>query len=299
MAKNQKPFTEEEDQYLRNHYGKKTIKELCEDLNRTKHSVNNRIARLDLRKETRIRSYWTEEEDSFLKEHVSSMTMKEIAEELGKTSNSVNSRIRTLGLREEPICRRWTEEEDEFILKYYGIRPVEWLSCKLKRTSEAIESRMTKISCGGARGNTQYITSYELAREVGVDVHTVYRWVENHQLKNETIKTNNAEFMAFDVVVFWKWAENNKELINFNKIEKNALLPEPAWVDEQRKLDFYNRPQKEKQVWTKEEDERLWHLFYQQGMTQKEIGELMGRSTNGIQRRLSRIRKQKSKKKTA
>lgn len=299
MVKNQKPFTEEEDNYLRENYGSKTIKELCTEMGRTKHSVNNRIARLNLRDNTRIRSYWTGEEDSFLKEYINKLTMKEIAERLGKTTNSVSSRIRILDLRKEPVCRRWTEEEDEYILKYYGVRPLEVISKKLKRTPEAIENRMTKISSGGARGNSECITSYELAREVGVDVGSVYRWAKTKGLEYETIKTNNAEFMAFNVESFWKWAENNKELINFNKIEKNALLPEPAWVDEQRKLDFYHRPQKEKQAWTKEEDERLWHLFYQQGLTQKEIGDLMGRSANGIQRRLSRIRKQRSSKKTA
>ncbi|MDY0943851.1 hypothetical protein [Priestia megaterium] len=74
---------------------------------------------------------------------------------------------------------------------------------------------------------------------------------------------------------------------------KNSLVPEPAWVDKQRDIDYLTRPRNENNKWNDEEDARLRRMFYGEGRTQKEIGELMGRSARGIQKRLDRLRKTK------
>ena len=299
MAKNQKPFTEEEDQFLRDHYGTKTIKQLCEEMERSTHSINNRIRRLGLREAVRIRSPWTEEEDAYLREYFNKQSAKEIGAHLGRTPNSVSSRIRILDLRLEPICRKWTENEDEYLMKNYGVRKLSAIAKKLGRTMESVEKRIGRLGLGGVRTHIANFTSYELAAALGVDPTTIYRWAEQQELPYKMIQKEEVQIMTIEVNSFWKWASSHKELLNFNRIEKGVLVPEPAWVHEQRKIDFEQRPQQEGRPWTTEEDERLWTLFYQHGLTQKEIGKLIGRSENGVQRRLTRIRQQRSKKKTA
>ncbi|WP_205003579.1 sigma-70 family RNA polymerase sigma factor [Scopulibacillus daqui] len=95
------------------------------------------------------------------------------------------------------------------------------------------------------------------------------------------------------VEAFWEWAEKNKNLIDFRKIPKNILVPEPKWVDEQRRIDFKNRPSKRQRHWTSKEDDRLWQLFYIHQYTIKEIAEMMGRSKGSICGRIHRLRKLK------
>ena len=62
-------------------------------------------------------------------------------------------------------------------------------------------------------------------------------------------------------------------------------------MDEQRKLDYVKRPRYEHNKWTAEEDAKLWRMFYQEKRNQREIGQLLGRSRNSVQRRLERLRK--------
>ena len=134
---------------------------------------------------------------------------------------------------------------------------------------------------------------YELAKCLQVDVHTIYNWIQNNRLPYKMTRARTRNFIGIDVLAFWKWAEQNKELLNFSKIPRNTLIPEPDWVKKQKRYDYSNRPKHENKKWTEEEDARLWYMFYEEGRTQQEIGQLIGRSRHGVQRRLNRLRKRK------
>lgn len=296
MAKNQKLFTAEEDQLLRDLYGTKTLKQLAEEMKRSTHSINNRIQRLGLREAVRIRVPWTKEEDDYLRKYCNKQSAKEIGAYIGRTPNSVASRIRKLDLRPETICRRWTEKDDEYLVRNYGIKKLSSIAKKLGRTEQAVEKRVGRLGLGGVRAHIANFTSYELAEALGVDPTTVHRWVEQQGLPYRMIRKESVNILTIEVDKFWKWASTHKRLLNFNRIEKGILIPEPAWVHEQRKIDCAQRPKHEGRPWTEEEDERLWNLFYQKGLTQREIGKLIGRSENGVQRRLTRIRCQRKNK---
>lgn len=190
--------------------------------------------------------------------------------------------------------RSWTDEEEDYLLTYFGSVSMKKLAENLKRTVKAVESKLARLGVYGGKANTGHATVYEIADSLQVDNHTVYRWVENKGLPHKKhVVANTRKFILIDIPKFWKWAERNKDLINFYKIPKHALIPEPEWVDEQRRLDHVNKSQKLKQNWTSEEDTRLWYLYYSRGLLQKEIATLMGRSQKAIQRRLTRLREQK------
>ena len=67
------------------------------------------------------------------------------------------------------------------------------------------------------------------------------------------------------------------------------MILEPDWLRQKRILDSYE-PKRKNQKWNELEDARLLALFYRERKTIKEIAEIMERSFNGIERRLSRIR---------
>ncbi|PEA35602.1 hypothetical protein CON45_29165, partial [Priestia megaterium] len=60
MTKNQKLWTEEEDLFLKEQYGRMTLQKIGECLNRSKESVNKRVSRLQLRNnQNGIRKKWS------------------------------------------------------------------------------------------------------------------------------------------------------------------------------------------------------------------------------------------------
>ncbi|WP_129703773.1 MarR family transcriptional regulator [Priestia megaterium] len=294
MNKNQKIWTKEEDLFLTKQYGQLTFQRIGEHLNRSKESVNKRIIRLNLRSEENcLRKKWTTEQDTFLKENIDIMNNREIGNHLDKSPSSVATRIKILKLARKETLRRWTGQEDEYLLKYYGSKSLEHISRRLQRSIPALESRLSRLGVYGVRAYTGNITVYELASCLQIDVHTIYKWIQKKELPHKITRAKTRKFVGVKVSAFWKWAEQNKKLLNFSRIPRNTLLPEPDWVRKQRKYDYYNRPKYEKKQWTEEEDARLWYMFYEEGCTQQEIGQLIGRSRYGVQRRLNRLRKKK------
>ena len=294
MSKNQKLWTKEEDLFLEEQYGQMTFQRMGEYLNRSKESVNKRIIRLNLRSEENcLRKKWTTEQDTFLRENINIMNNREIGNHLGKSPASVATRIKILKLARRETLRRWTKQEDEYLLKYYGSKSLENISRRLQRSIPALESRLNRLGVYGVRAYTGSITVYELASFLQIDVHTIYKWIQKKKLPHKITRAKTRKFVGIEVSAFWKWAEQNKKLLNFSKIPTNTLLPEPDWVRKQRKYDYYNRPKYEKKQWNEEEDARLWYMFYEEGRTQQEIGQLIGRSRYGVQRRLNRLRKKK------
>jgi predicted DNA-binding transcriptional regulator AlpA len=284
----------EEDLFLKKQYGQMTFQRMGKHLNRSKESVNKRIIRLNLRsEENRLRKKWTTEQDTFLKENIDIMNNREIGNHLDKSPSSVATRIKILKLTRRETLRRWTNQEDEYLLKYYGSKSLKHISKRLQRSIPALESRLNRLGVYGVRAYTGSITVYELASFLQIDVHTIYKWIQKKELPHKITRAKTRKFVGIEVSAFWKWAEQNKKLLNFSKIPTNTLLPEPDWVRKQRKYDYYNRPKYEKKQWTEEEDARLWYMFYEEGRTQQEIGQLIGRSRYGVQRRLNRLRKKK------
>lgn len=294
VSKNQKRWTKEEDRFLIQHYGAMTLQKMGEHLHRSKESVNKRLTRLNLRaSDTALRKKWTLEQDAFLQENIDIMNNREMAHSLGRSPSSIATRIKVLGLTRKTAMRRWTLQEDEYLLRYYGIKPLSHISAKLQRSVQALESRLSRLEVYGAKAHVGHITACELAACLEVDIHTIYKWIHKENLPYKMIIAKTRTFMGIDIQSFWKWAEQNKSCLNFFKIPKNTLIPEPAWVDAQRKLDYVKRPKYEHKKWTAEEDARLWRMFYQEKRNQREIGQLLGRSRNSVQRRLERLRKKK------
>jgi hypothetical protein len=99
------------------------------------------------------------------------------------------------------------------------------------------------------------LTFGELSRYLGVDRKTVQGWAERHGLPYTSKVTRKLKYYYFvDNNDFWNWGSENKEKINFSRIEENAILPEPDWV---RKENYYNSSFKKRvyKTWTCKEDE--------------------------------------------
>lgn len=103
---NNRAWTDEEDQYLQDNYGKKTRKEIAEAIGRTIPLVSWRARKLGLTSGRRTMNRprpWTDKEDEIIRRYFGRMTYDQLAEKLDRTTASVASRIVRLELGAKAI----------------------------------------------------------------------------------------------------------------------------------------------------------------------------------------------------
>lgn len=191
----------------------------------------------------------------------------------------------------------WTTEEDDKLLSLYSqFKSNEFIAKELGRTPYAIMRRLERLGAS-KHAETGTISANQLAKALNVDSKTITTHIKKKNLpafKFRITKERKADNSPYYIQIerFWKWAENNKDLYNWTRYERKSLLPEPDWLDEaieqSKKI-----PKNRRKPWTSNEDKKLWHLYYEKGMLQKDIAKIMGRSVNGIERRLNRLRDKK------
>lgn len=285
-----KKWTKEEDAFLEENYSTMTITELLSHFSeRSRSSINHRISRLGLRSKRGSINCWTKEEDQFLKENYLDLSDKELVEQLGRSLDGVRYRMSKLNLERPTKMKRWTPEEDEYALTNFGSIKLSSIARNLGRSQRAVEARLNRLGVFGGKLNTAWYTVYDLADALCVDNHTVYKWINDHDMpfKKSFVKTRS--FILINPENFWIWAEKNKSLINWSRVPVGSIIPEPDWVKERRVQDRENIPGRSQQYWTKEEDDLLMYLYYQEGLTQEQVSLRLNRSTKAVQRRISRL----------
>lgn len=189
-----------------------------------------------------------------------------------------------------PKGRYWTKEEDEYILEKAGKLKPQTMADKLDRSFAAVECRMYFLGVSNAKRTTGKLTAHELSNILGVDAKQIYNWIKKFGLKSEyRVVREKAKFHLIDPVDFWKWADENRFRLNFSNIEPKSIMPEPGWVEEQRKVDFHDVPKRRHARWTKEEDSRLINLF-RLDMSKSDMAKDLKRAESAIQRRISTLK---------
>jgi hypothetical protein len=149
-----KRWTEEEDDLLKECYGKVDVKEIAEVLDRTEIAIRSRASHLSVANKLRA---WTEGEDRFLKQEYGKMKIKEIAEILGRTKEAINSHIRVLKLKPSlqhiqdsdthktcRICLQALPKTNEFFSKASKNKDGLYSYCKKCKTMKTKESKILK-----------------------------------------------------------------------------------------------------------------------------------------------------------
>ncbi|MBO1514004.1 DNA-binding protein [Metabacillus bambusae] len=181
--------------------------------------------------------------------------------------------------------RKWTEEEIDFLKDNVGNMKLATLSKKLNRTEGSIQNKLKRLSIFNTKAQTGYLTTYELANLLQKDPKSVRGWITKHGLKS-TIKTTHSsrQFSFIHPEDFWKWAESHKEKVDFSKIERQSILPEPAWVEKERKRENPTTYR----VWSIKEEKQL-KMMLTDGYSIKEVARKLNRSPISVQRKYERI----------
>lgn len=215
-------------------------------------------------------------------------TQKQVGEKLNITQSKVSYLMKKYNIKARNSI--WTEEEEEYLQRRYGKTTLKRIAKKLGRSENAIEIKAGRLGISSALEATGELTAAEIAKVFKIDAHVVVdKWIKDKGLKAQykAVKFTR-KFWRIKIEDFWKWAEDNKEIINFSKLERNILGKEPNWVDIERKKDFKEKPKRQHQFWNELEDRKLKNLW-KSSKSIKEIAEILNRSSSSARHRSKRL----------
>lgn len=180
--------------------------------------------------------------------------------------------------------QHWTGEEDDTLLDMIGTSTYNSIGSKLKRSPQAVEKRLRELGTSDKYILTGMMSARELAFHLKRDPGYVLKLIKEHGLP---AKTNNMNYKDKKQVAyyfiepdkFWSWAEKNKEKINFAQIDEGAILPEPKWLEAQRRIDYY-KPVTRKR-WSETDEERAIELL-KAGYTRQQVADIFKRNPDSI-----------------
>lgn len=195
--------------------------------------------------------------------------------------------------------KKYTEEEDSMLEEWVSSNvSYRYMAEQLGRTIESVSKRIERLGVEDKHVMTGTISATELATIIHYEPTTVIAWIRDHGLPATkkpflpaTCKSTPYYIIPED---FWKWAETRRDSIQFSDMERNTLLPEPLWLEEELKKE--QTVNKRRKFWTPKEDDILWSMYYDKSMPQKDIAETFSVSVLSVRRRIARIRNERWKK---
>lgn len=187
--------------------------------------------------------------------------------------------------------RNWTKEEEALLAEEWRLKSIPTIAAHLHRSVNAVKIKATRLRLGAHLDNSHMISFNVLLKTLGYSggYDNYLKKFTETGLKIHTHRVENNAFRMVDLEEFWKWAEKNKHLIDFSRLEKNLLGAEPEWVKSKRTED-YNRNRTVKPhnaKWTEAEDKELLRLLRTYRYTYPEIAGRLRRSEGAIQRRVN------------
>ena len=190
--------------------------------------------------------------------------------------------------------KRWTKAEENYLEEHWGNTSLKTIAKNLGRSENAVIVRINRLGLGPGLQNcdrlswnqfiialqgSNYGSGYMKKRLIaaGFPVHT------------QIIRgQNKARYTTVDIEEFWKFAEKNKDLFDFSRLEPYAFGPEPEWAKLKRQLDAerLRKGHAHNDPWTQAEDERLRKLLKEYRYTYNELAERLRRSEGAIKRRI-------------
>jgi len=164
-----RPWSVQDEQYVRANYGKVSRDEIAKWLNRTPAAVSCRTGspRWGPAPQRRPRRVWNSAEDAVLRERYGRVPTQAIVGSLGKTLSSIHCRAHKLGLArptQMTIRRAWATAEDELLRAMYGkIRPEE-IARKIGRSRLSVYHRAEHLRLKSVRGSPEFLRRQSLPR---------------------------------------------------------------------------------------------------------------------------------------
>jgi len=184
-------------------------------------------------------------------------------------------------------AKNWTNEEYELLRDLWGESSIPTIAKRLNRSVAAVKIKASKLKLGAHRQRGGLISFLELLRAIGQEHNYSYLKMrlprDGFPMKYKRVEKN--KFLMVCIDDFWKWAEENKDDINFANFEINALGLEPSWVADKRKAD-YTASKFTKEPWSQADDDRLMRMLNTFKYGYAEISIKLRRTEGAVKRRI-------------
>lgn len=180
----------------------------------------------------------------------------------------------------------WTAEDENFLVANWS-KGLEYCAKKLNRSPMACKAKGLKLELGGCFFGSHYLTGQDVAELTGVDACAVRRWMGAGLLKHR-MAPSDRRIHFVQIPDLEQFLKNNPDEWDSRKMKGSLWLQDPEWLIVKKVADN-TRPKNEGKKWTKEENKQLITLFKTGKYTHREMGDLLGRSKESIDRRLARL----------
>ncbi|ENK0558517.1 hypothetical protein AB2T19_003338 [Clostridium botulinum] len=222
-----------------------------------------------------------------LEELIKKHTVKELVDITGYGESTLYAHLNKHNLITKKR-RDYTKEELIYLEEKWGAKSVKAIARKLNRSEWAVRMKAYKMGLGDPKLSIDGITINQLSKAIGVHYQSIMRnWVEQYgfPVKNKILINESIAYATQND--FWEWAKDNKNLIDFSRIEENILGKEPQWAKEKRRIDILaNNKSRNKRPWTDSEIEKLISLLKTYNFTYADIAERLGRSQSAVKRKI-------------
>lgn len=186
--------------------------------------------------------------------------------------------------------RKWSNEEIRYLEESWGNISVNGIAKHLRRSENAVIVKKERLGIGAFLENGDYIVFNQLVCALGFGKNSsgykMISRVKNRGFPIHRKRVNNRTFKIVYLEEWWKWADQNRNFLDFSKFEENALGMEPEWAKEKRKRDVEEKRKYTTKPWTAAEESRLKYLLSKQKYTYMELSVMIGRSEGAIQRKV-------------
>ena len=168
------------------------------------------------------------------------------------------------------LNKTWTADEIDYLISAWGNVNMSTITKHLDRSECAIRLKAGKLNLGPFLANGyRYITISNLYKLIRPNTSATYlktSWVKNRNLPTHNIsRSSKTNFIVVYIDEFWMWAEKNQYFLDFSKLEKYQLGPEPENLDKVRAYigdgefgdNIPNRPLKYKRLMTDEDKDEM------------------------------------------
>ena len=183
----------------------------------------------------------------------------------------------------------WTQEEKDYLQENLGRKSVRAIARHLGRSVCAINNMKARMHLGATLDNGDYITACAFFQTLcgsysGMYYKYAYSWPD-FPFRKMTV--DRCSFKVVYLDEFWEWAETHRRLIDFSKLEENALGKEPDWVKTKRSIDFKCRTKTT--PWTPYEDNILRTMLKEYKYTYFDIAMRLNRTEGAVKRRFHNL----------
>lgn len=182
---------------------------------------------------------------------------------------------------------KWTQEQIDYLCEHWGNKSIPTMSNALDKSINAIKLKAGRLGLGRHIHSGKDITFNQLLKafQYSSGYTEQKKKFIRHGFKFTSKKTLKKSYLMVNISDFWKWAENNKNILNFAKLKSGDLGPEPKWVSDKRAADYLASKFK-KTPWTPTEDSLLKSLLNSYSHSYSDISKRLVRTEGAVKRRV-------------